>query len=108
MTFVLLAGLGLVIYFTFNSKNGIVHRIKVVYPPNWQQLLEEKVRPEERSTLIRAAADDLGFRLTPADICAIPAYVRRKLQGRVGAVQGTVGLREQVHGGVCAALPGRG
>ena len=24
------------------------------------QLLEEKVRPEERSTLIRAAADDLG------------------------------------------------
>jgi hypothetical protein len=43
MTFVLLAGLGLVIYFTFNSKNGIVHRIKVVYPSNWQQLLEEKV-----------------------------------------------------------------
>ena len=50
------------------------------------ELLKDKVRPEERSTLIRAAADDEGFRVTPADICAITAHARREMQGRVGAV----------------------
>ena len=50
------------------------------------KLLKDKVRPEERSTLIRAAADDEGFRVTPPDICAITAHARREMQGRVGAV----------------------
>ena len=45
-------------------------------------LLMEKVRPEERAALLRAAADERGFRLTPADICAITAHARRAMQGR--------------------------
>jgi hypothetical protein len=45
-------------------------------------LLLEKVRPEERAALLRAAADERGFRLTPADICAITAHARRSMQGR--------------------------
>lgn len=49
-------------------------------------LLQEKVRPEERSTLLRAAAFDKGFSLGNAEILAITAHARRELQGRAGAI----------------------
>lgn len=50
-------------------------------------LLMEKIRPEERATLIRAAAHERGFSIGPQEILAITAHARRELQGRAGAVQ---------------------
>jgi len=47
-------------------------------------LLLDKVPPEERSALLRAAAHERGFVLTPGEVYAITAKARREMQGRAG------------------------
>jgi len=47
-------------------------------------LLLDKVPPEERSALLRAAAHERGFVLSPGDVHAITAKARREMQGRAG------------------------
>ncbi|KZR83501.1 hypothetical protein PMIT1342_00292 [Prochlorococcus marinus str. MIT 1342] len=49
-----------------------------------EQLLAEKVRPEERSTLLKAVAFDVGLQLGQKEIFAINAEARRRLQGSAG------------------------
>jgi hypothetical protein len=51
-----------------------------------KRLIAEKVRPHERTALIRTAALEERIALRDGEIMAITAHARRELQGRAGAV----------------------